>query len=57
MTEQDKERQLWEVARDKLFEKNAEISELKDRIAKLTGENEALKAMLDTLQRKRANEK
>ena len=41
MTEQDKERQLWEVARDKLFEKNAEISELKDRIAKLTGENEA----------------
>ena len=57
MTEQDKERQLWEVARDKLFEKNAEISELKDRIAKLTGENEAYRAMLDTLQRKRANEK
>lgn len=52
MTEQDKERQLWEVARDKLFEKNAEISELKDRIAKLTGENEAYRAMIDTYQRK-----
>ena len=56
MTDQDKERQLWEVARDKLFEKNAEISELKDRIAKLTGENEAYRAMIDTYQRERANE-
>ncbi len=52
MTEKDKEKQLWEVARDKLFEKNEEISKLKDKIAKLTGENEALKVMLDTMQRR-----
>ena len=37
-------------------EMEKEIEKLKDRIAKLTGENEALKAMLDTLQRKKANE-
>ena len=39
-----------------MAEMEKEIEKLKDRIAKLTGENEALKAMLDTLQRKRANE-
>lgn len=40
-----------------MAEMEKEIEKLKDRIAKLTGENEALKAMLDTLQRKKANEK
>ena len=38
-------------------EMEKEISELKDRIAKLTGENEAYRAMIDTYQRKKANEK
>ena len=33
-------------------EMEKEIEKLKDRIAKLTGENEAYKAMIDTYQRK-----
>ena len=35
-------------------EMEKEIEKLKDRIAKLTGENEAYKAMIDTYQRERS---
>ena len=35
-----------------MAEMEKEIEKLKDRIAKLTGENEAYRAMIDTYQRK-----
>ena len=52
MTDED----MFEMQRA-MAEMEKEIEKLKDRIAKLTGENEAYKAMIDTYRRERANEK
>ena len=41
-----------EAKSDELKAAYSEINTLKDRIAKLTGENEAYRAMIDTYQRK-----